>query len=348
MELVQDKAKAKAIGASSLIAVVLFFSGLFTMLTPLPLLYASAIQGRAVGRAAAALSGAAVLLVYLIALPQAAGSGEGGVAYLLIPGQGFVGYLPQAFIGFSGIAYFAFFVVIALVLAEGSRRRWSLLRWGGTALVAGLAVLASIALAAVTFDSAEILSGVSSYVAFIMGELARAGDASGAASAQFAFLMERPDEVATSFLSLLPSIVFAFAVLAIVINLVVCRRIIKGRHAFSHVHNVARFRMPDGAIWGVIASGAAYFAHSYVLKGSWLGAVALNGLIGFGVLYFLQGMAVIVYFLQGIRMPLLRTLAYVAMILFLQTVSLGLLVVGVADVWVNFRLRRWRTIHHRS
>ncbi len=47
MEL--DRDKTKAVGVSSLIAVVLFFSGLFTMLTPLPLLYASAVKGKAAG-----------------------------------------------------------------------------------------------------------------------------------------------------------------------------------------------------------------------------------------------------------------------------------------------------------
>ena len=339
--------EVRTAGVSALVALALFFSGLFTMLTPLPMLYASLTKGKAAGYASAALAVVVAAVVYIFFLPQAEVAKE-SLGYLLIPGQGFAGYLPGGLIRFGGLGYFGFYAVVALMLSEGVRRRWGLLRWGGTALAAGLIVLAVIALSSLGFGASEVVEGIRSYTAFVFGEVARGSEAAGEAGARMAFLAENANEISGYFLWVMPSLLFVFAVLAVAINVVVSRRVVKGHQAFSHVHNVARFRMPDWLIWGVIVSGVVFFVDAYVVKLGWPKLMALNGLIGFGVFYFLQGLAVIVYFVQGIRSSLMRMLAYVAMVLFLQAVSLGLLAVGVADVWVNFRLRRWRALHHHS
>ncbi|MFA4875679.1 MAG: DUF2232 domain-containing protein, partial [bacterium] len=86
----------------------------------------------------------------------------------------------------------------------------------------------------------------------------------------------------------------------------------------------------------------------YVVHAVWPAVVALNCIVSLAALYFFQGLAVTVYLLQGIRFPLFRTLAYVAMVIFLQAASVAMVVIGVADVWVDFRLRRWRAMHHQS
>jgi len=336
----------KAVLSGAAISIVLYFSGLLTFITPLPMIYLYVVRGRAAGLISAVLSVAAVAAAYAFFMSHAQAL-EGAASYFIMPGQGFYGYLPTALIKAGGAGYFLFFAVIGVALGEGARKRWDIFKWGGTALIAALAVLIAIALLSFNFGLDQVAGGLRAYLVTLFGEVARAGEQAGEVSAQMTFLAERAGEVASLFVRMLPSIAFVITVLTVAINIVICRRIVRGQHAFSHVHNVARFRVPDALIWGVIACGVGFFLDTYAVSNWWLKTIAMNGLISFGVLYFLQGMAVIVYFVQGIKAPLIRTLAYVAMIIFLQTVSMGLLVVGVADVWANFRLRRWRSIHHR-
>lgn len=337
----------KAVAIGSFVSIALFFSGLLTFVTPLPILYVYLVKGRIAGAMSAAVALTGVVAAYFFFMPQFAAT-EGALSYFLMPGQGFYGYLPSELIRLGGTGYFVFFAAVGIALAEGARRKWDVLKWGGVALIAGICVLAALAVLSLHFGVDQTLGGIRSYLLNVFGEVARVSEESGEVSTQVAFLTDRAADVADIFIRVLPGLVFAIAVLTVAINLIVSRRIVRGKHSFAHVHNIARFRVPDVLIWGVIVSGVAFFLDAYAVKSIWLRGIGLNGLIALGSLYFLQGMAVIVYFVQGIKAPLIRTLAYAAMIIFLQTVSLGLLVVGVADVWANFRLRRWRTIHHHS
>ena len=180
-----------------------------------------------------------------------------------------------------------------------------------------------------------------------MAELARVNQDAGGGG-HLALLADRKEEISSFLLSIMPSIIFVFTLLVVVLNLLVGRRFLKSRKAFNHVNNVARFRLPDILIWGVIGGGVAFFAGRYMLRLALLDALAINVLIGLAALYFFQGLAIIAYFLQGVRFPLFRMLAYLAIIFFFQVLSVVIIGLGLADVWVNFRLRRWRARHHES
>lgn len=338
-------AHARSIAGAAVMAVALFVSGLLTMLTPLPILFVSVVRGRRWGVVTALIAVLAVAVLYVVAVP--AGT-ESALSWLPLPGQGLEVFFPHLFLRVAGIGYFAFYGVVALALAEGAHRRWDLSRWGGAALVAGLGVLGAIAIWTVAVSHLDIFSGVKTFIVTAIQQVASASEAAGTESSQLAYLSDRAEDVARTFAGLLPALVFAMALFAVAINIVVARRVIRTRHAFSHVHNVARFRLSDGVIWGLIASGILFFADQYGLHQGVLATISMNGLLVFGALYFLQGLAVVSYFLQGMRSPLMRTLAYVTMLIFIQTVSLALVVVGVADVWVDFRLRRWRNLHQHQ
>lgn len=340
---------ARSIVLSSLIAAVLYMSGLLVLVTPLPLIYVSAARGRWAGFAAAALSLAAVCAIYLALYPSGGAAAASGLAtYLPIPGEGLAGFMQHGSLRVIGIGYFAFYVAVALALGEGARFRWSVSRWGGIGLLAGGCVIAAVSSWLLASGGSAILQGIDAYVKFVVNQIVEANAASGAASTQAALLADHADEVTAFILQMMPSLVSVFAIFAVVVNLVIGRRLIKNHHPFSHVHNVARFRLPDVMVWAVIAAGVSFFGDRYAAHTGWLSLVALNCIIVLGALYFFQGLAVTVYLLQGIRFPLLRTLAYVAMIIFLQAASVMLVLLGVADVWVDFRLRRWRALHHQS
>ncbi len=110
-------------------------------------------------------------------------------------------------------------------------------------------------------------------------------------------------------------------------------------HVFLKLHESKTFRMPDGFVWFIIASGLAFFADHYLLHAGWLKTVGLNGLIAFGAIYFFQGLAVVSFYLGRVRMKFVRIAAYMSIIIFFQSMGLVLVGLGLADVWLHFRDR---------
>jgi len=337
---------SKAILISALLTCALYFSGFLVILTPLPLMYASVAKGRDAGIFAAALSALGVVAIYLFALPLS-GAATGTVSYIPAPGLGLAGFMPAGFLPAFGIGYFAFFAAIAFTLSWGAVKRLPLSTWCGYALLAGVAAIASFIIAAKIFCEGSLLQGANSYILQVLNEIVSTNESSGFRSAQLLFLADNTDRVAHSIREVLPALAFVYSVIAVAINAVLGRKFIKARNAMAHVPSVIRFRLSDWLIWALIASSALFFLNSYFVHSAPVRTAALNGLIGMGVLYFLQGMAVAVYFLQRIRFTLVRTIAYIAIIIFLQTVSVALVVLGIADVWADFRLRHLRMQHQQ-
>lgn len=92
------------------------------------------------------------------------------------------------------------------------------------------------------------------------------------------------------------------------------------------------WQLPDKLIWLGILSAFMAFLPLGPLKG-----VAVNILILLSVLYCIQGFAVCVFFMNKWNVPiLLRSFIYV-MIALQSLGTIMLLMVGVADTWLNFR-----------
>lgn len=337
----------KAILIAALVAFVLYMSGFLVILTPMPLMYAAIVRGKDAGIMTTAISALLVAVVYFVVMPTG-GAISGAIAYLPAPGAGLANFMPHGFLPLFGIGFFGFFAAIALTLSHCVGKRLILSQWGSRALLAGLAVVAvTIALANI-FCEPGFIAGVKSFTMSALNEVIKANEVGGMSNPQFTLIANNAEKVAGSVIEVLPALVFVYAVITVAINLMLSRRFIKIKNSMSHIPGVTRFRLSDWVIWPVISSGVIFFANSYFLHSAAVGTMALNCLIGLGVLYFLQGMAVTVYFLQRVRFSLLRTIAYVAMIIFLQTVSVGFIVLGIADVWADFRLRHLRMQHeHR-
>ena len=339
--------RAKTVLAGAAIAILLYFSGLLVVLTPLPFLYVLLTQGRRQGVYAFCLAGIAVIALYTLAAPAWSVDIASGGSYIPMPWLALASFIPLGSIQVMGVGYFLFFFAIAWALAEGSWRKLDIIRWCGMAALAALAVVAAMAFVIFVLGMGqELVNGFTEYSSFVMGEMAKMSESAG--NQQFVFLAERKEELSRFFLSITPSIIFVFTLISVVLNLLVGRRFMRRRRSFHHIHNVARFRLPDFLIWGVIAGGLFFFADRYVFRAGFFDALSINVLIILGSLYFFQGLAVIVYYLQGLRFPLMKTMAYLVIIFFFQSLSVFIVALGIADVWVNFRMRRWRTRHQNS
>ncbi len=94
------------------------------------------------------------------------------------------------------------------------------------------------------------------------------------------------------------------------------------------------WRLPDRLVWIPIAAGIALIFSKGVISSTGLSIILISAL-----LYFFQGLAVFINFMDRWNVPLyLKILIYA--ILILQSYGLLVLsVIGVADVWINFRQR---------
>ncbi|VAW35832.1 hypothetical protein MNBD_DELTA04-742 [hydrothermal vent metagenome] len=96
----------------------------------------------------------------------------------------------------------------------------------------------------------------------------------------------------------------------------------------------SHWRLPDRIVWLPIVAGVALTVGSGIVKN-----VAIGILLVSALLYFFQGLAVLIHLLDKWKVPLyIRILIYG--IIVLQGYGLFVLVItGVADVWIDFRHR---------
>ena len=327
-----------AIGAVA--SVLLYASGFLVLFTPLPLLYVFINKGRRAGVLSSAIAVAIVVLLYIALLPiLGAKAAEGGAMILMFPGVGLMEQAGMAKIQFFGAAYYLFFCSIAVTLSEGARRNWSVTRWVGTTIGVGIGCIIIMALAAQVATGASLLTGVQDYVQRAVTEFTEINCATGSQTFQARYLIEHGSEIAKAITSLMPSLVFVFVLLAVVLNMLVSRRLAKVPHALRRLRETVTFRLPDQFVWFVVGGGVVFFANYYLFHDNMLKAVAVNVIIAMGAIYFFQGFAVVTFFLGRLRSRFMRLVVYLSIIIFFHTAALMLAGIGLADVWVHFRER---------
>lgn len=134
---------------------------------------------------------------------------------------------------------------------------------------------------------------------------------------------------------ILPGILACTLLLTVWINLIcsisLLERFSPGRSPWKKYRD---WRLPDRLIWMPIAAGIALITGEGVVSSAGFCFVLVSALI-----YFFQGLAVFINFMDRWNVPLyLKILIYG--ILILQSYGLLLLsVIGIVDVWINFRNR---------
>lgn len=95
------------------------------------------------------------------------------------------------------------------------------------------------------------------------------------------------------------------------------------------------WRLPEQLVWGVIISGLLLF-----MPGSLLSSIGLNVLMVLGLIYFFQGLAVMTFLLGKWAFPVpVKVFLYVLLVV--QAYGMLLIaVLGLADVWLEFRKPR--------
>jgi uncharacterized protein YybS (DUF2232 family) len=228
--------------------------------------------------------------------------------------------------------FLAEYGVMALVLAEAIRRQWSVER----TILASTAVpsMASGALIVALIWSVDLnLGAVKQHFHEDLGQALRPLLSEGGGLSDEA-LRAYVQEALGTVMQLLPSLFVVSTAAGALLNYGVVRimwRHLGGQPPLPEM-KLAQWKAPEVCVWVLIASGIGSFVPLPGIR-----IIGLNVLFLVGLVYLVQGLGVIAFYLQRASVPpILRSLAYVVLViqpLFL----LGVAAFGLFDLWVDFR-----------
>ena len=145
-----------------------------------------------------------------------------------------------------------------------------------------------------------------------------------------AFLEKTVGEFASSY----PAFVFVGSLISAIANYGLLRLVwgrIYGPGLFSE-GIFAEWVCPENLVWGFIASCLALF-----LGQGLIADIGLNLFIVMLVIYFAQGMSIVIHFFKTRKVPVFLWFIFFILI-FAQPILIGLIAgIGVFDIWVDFR-----------
>jgi len=129
-----------------------------------------------------------------------------------------------------------------------------------------------------------------------------------------------------------PALIVIFLWIGAACNLFLAGRLLRRFGRDIPWETFSLFRNPDHLVWILIASGFALLAdHPHISQ------IALNLLIAVMFLYFIQGMAVLIYFYRKYSLSFLILLVGVVLILAQPMMVAPISAIGLIDLWAEFR-----------
>lgn len=311
-------------------SIALYLSGVFAIFAPLPLLYLYCKKGRTPFYLAIA---AAVLFLF--------------VFYSVVLRSSYDIFLPQLF-GYAarsewglasyGAVYYLAYAAIATLLGLAGEKDWSMRTVFARFAVAFFGFVALFSLLVYAFEGHSVLALIREEFHAVFAQLVELERERGTNSVEFDLLLAKKDSIVHSLSRVFVGIAFVWAWLVSLVNLGLARRLFTALPIFSKLKPFAEWRLPFYTVWLSIAAVAFLLLHLYWIKLDIGVDVASNLLVVLGVLYVVQGLSVVSFFIQKWTGGGLARLAiYAAIVIFFQVVGLILLAVGFFDMWIDSR-----------
>ena len=230
----------------------------------------------------------------------------------------------------------SFFIVIGalgVLLPEFMRRNWSIEK----TVMASAASLLTLVLALLLYYSLRLatpaLQLIETHIHDSLQQSISFYAEFGMSPEQIESVKENASEITNTILGLFPSLVVVGASFFAWINLLMMRYLFqKTRTPCPDYGDLARWKIPDWLVWFVIASGGMM-----LLPMPEINMVGFNGLIIFLFVYLLQGFSIVHFFFKKKSVPrFLRTIFYLFLFVY-QSLLLVVAVVGLFDIWIDFR-----------
>lgn len=230
-------------------------------------------------------------------------------------------------------SYFFIFGSLGLILSEVLRLDLSIEK---TVLVAaaGLLILVVAALSWHGATSGVTLSlFVEEHVARTVRDNIELYAGTGAPAAHVEMIRGKEAQMTALLLGIMPSLVIAGCAVAVWISLLAGSIIFRKRSMwYPDFGDLTRWKLPDGIVWAVMITFAVALIPWRAMM-----FVGMNGLIILLFLYMFQGFSVIAYFFKVKNVPLFIRIALYGIILVQQLLILPVAVLGIIDVWADFR-----------
>lgn len=252
--------------------------------------------------------------------------------YAIPAGAALVGGLILSYLGLIRVmGYLLELLLLGLLLGDGMRRQWSIER------TIGRAALIAFTIGALIFWFTHGGPGSPVFKNLEENVLTTAKEVFHQYNDLFPekyIPMDQFRQIVAVMIRLLPGFALASTLFVAWLNLLLARR-------FCRIHRLplpawqewSHWKSPDLLVWPVIACGFVLLLPSPFL----LQILSLNILMVLGAIYLFQGLAVVVFYFQRWKLsPFFRGILY-AVIFLQQIVTLGVVFLGLFDVWFDFR-----------
>jgi uncharacterized protein YybS (DUF2232 family) len=334
--------------------ISLFFSGLFSWLTPLPLIYVghryslrSAMLGWLI--ATSLLVGFYQVIFYYFLHSSLTGEKIGGFAWL--PGMGYYELFGRGAVLGALLTYSVFLGSLSLILVWKSRQTKTVISLASWVVGGASAITFLVILGLVKGNLTGFVTGITRYLGWVLDQFITLNQSAGLNGEEITFLQKNRENILGFFLRILPGVLWVSVLFLVWLNLVVAKRIFGalsflGKGKFQDLHT---FRMPFVFVWGVILVLSLYLTNTYFWHREWLEFVLLNFFLAVLILYFFQGLAIFSFYLvfKGVT-PWMRFFCYFLLLIFFQPLGIVLVMLGFFDSWFNFRKLKMGEIGDRS
>lgn len=286
---------------------------------------------------------AATLSAGLYAGMVLAPAGAAAVVWLLpLPGLLFVAVHPRKVVLWLGVtsltlgiglnvasslAFLMTVGVATLMVAIGVARSWTLDRTFAAAL--GVWVLGVSALYILTAGGlAAAAEGARDQIDQAFAVALEASMTAGADKKALDLLESERTSLVESVLHILPGLIALTGGAILSANLAITRRIAP---AFADFR-LRYWRAPDPLIWVFIVTG-----FGMLVGGRWLGIASSNVFVVLLGCYFLQGLAIVAYYLDRFGLPMSLRIGTYLLIAIQQLLAAVVLALGIFDLWGDFR-----------
>lgn len=254
------------------------------------------------------------------------------LGYLIPGGAALVGcLLLPALSMVQSIPYFLGMITLGLLLGAGMRQGWSAEKTIGSSCLVVLLIGALV----LWLTEGKSNGGIFAYLEEdLRNAITVTFQQYGAASLEKPVLEEMLQKFVPVMVRLLPGAALSSVLVASWLNVLVSGRFCRLRRLpLPPWGEWSRWKAPEHLVWVVIACGAVLL----LPVDSWVKILGLNVLIVLGTVYLFQGLAVISFYFERWKLPkILRAILY-AIFLLQQFVTFGVILMGLFDMWFDFR-----------
>lgn len=268
----------------------------------------------------------AAVLVWLVSLPGlllVAVRPRGAVLWLILASLA-IGLIADPI---ASVSFAVTLGVATWTIASGVARSWTVERTLASALaVWSVGVAALFVVNAGGLESA--FSAASAQVDEAFAVALEASKAAGADKEALTLLEAERSTLVASVLQILPGLVVLTGGAILAVNVAIARRFVPLFDGFR----LRYWRAPDALIWAFIATGFGMFVPLDAPS-----TIATNAFVVLLGCYFLQGLAVVAYYLERFGLPTSLRIGTYILIVIQQVLTALVLALGIFDLWGDFR-----------